>query len=273
MSTTPATPPKGPKVQYLDEGFDIAVSRPTARWMAKYFYRMGFSADQVSLVAMACGILSGFLFTSSGSWPMLGGLLLVAMVVIDCADGEVARLSPPSDKPWRGRMFDGIADLGTILSVHVAMVVVLANARIDIGGHIISPFECLLLVVAGFASFSWKSSVTDDIKQRLKAGSVDRDLAKYADQKKTLFERFLYWLLVTYVAQAEKLTGKGRPGGYDVFRQVAVVGPTHHLIAMAICGALTPIAPTIFLTYLLVTIGPGNLYLWAVLRHARRAEV
>jgi len=269
MPTTPATPKK----QYLDERFDIAVSRPTARWMAKYFYRMGFSADQVSLVAMGCGVLAGFLFTSSGYWPMLGGVLLVAMVVIDCADGEVARMSPPSDKPWRGRMFDGIADLGTILSVHVAMLVILAAARIDINGHILSPLECLLLVVGGLVSFSWKSSVVDDVKQRLKEGSVDRDLSKYAAQDKTLFERFLYWLLVSYVAQAEKLTGKGRPGGYDVFRQVALIGPTHHLIAMAICGALTPIAPTMFLTYLLLTIGPGNLYLWAVLRHARRAEV
>ncbi|MCC6620952.1 MAG: CDP-alcohol phosphatidyltransferase family protein [Deltaproteobacteria bacterium] len=261
------------KKQILDERFDVAVSRPTARWMARYFHRFGFSADQVSLIAMGCGVLAGVLFTSSGLWPVLGGLLLVAMVVIDCADGEVARMGPPSDKPWRGRMFDGIADLGTVLSVHIAMVIVLANAHIDIGGHILTPFECFLLVVLGFASFSWKSSVVDDIKQRLKPSSVDRDLTRYADQKKTLFERFLYRLLVDYVKTAAKLTGSGRPGGYDVFRQVALVGPTHHLVAMAIAGACTPFAPTMFLTYLLITIVPGNLYLWAVLARARRAEI
>jgi len=268
MSATHVTAKK----QVLDERFDVAVSRPTARWMAKYFHRHGFSADQVSLIAMGCGILAGVLFTSSGLWPMLGGLLLVAMVVIDCADGEVARLGPPSDKPWRGRMFDGIADLGTVLSVHIAMVIVLANAHIDIGGHILTPIECLLLVVLGFASFSWKSSVVDDIKQRLKPSSIDRDLTKYADQKKTLFERLLYRLLVDYVKTAEKLTGSGRPGGYDVFRLAALVGPTHHLVAMAIAGAFTPFAPTMFLTYLLITIIPGNLYLWAVLARARRLE-
>lgn len=260
------------KKQVLDERFDVAVSRPTARWMAKYFHRFGYSADQVSLIAMGCGVLAGVLFTSSGLWPMLGGLLLIAMVVIDCADGEVARLSPPSDKPWRGRMFDGIADLGTVLSVHIAMVIVLANAHIDIGGHILTPFECLVLVVLGFASFSWKSSVVDDVKQRLKPVSVDRDLAQYAHQKKTLFERLLYSMLVNYVKTAARMTGNGRPGGYDVFRQVAIVGPTHHLVAMAVAGMLTPFAPTIFLTYLMITIGPGNLYLWAVLSRARRSE-
>jgi len=268
--TAPTTAQVTPKKLVLDERFDVAVSRPTARWMAKYFYRAGFSADQVSLVALGCGVLGGVLFTSSGLWPVLGGLLLIGMVIVDCADGEVARLGPPSEKPWRGRMFDGFADLGTVLSVHIAMVIVLSQAHIDIGGHILTPFECFLLVVLGFASFSWKSSVVDDVKQRLKPVSVDKDLSKYADQDKTAFERLLYFFLVRYVQTAARMTGRGRPGGYDVFRQVAVVGPSHHLVAIAVAGMLTPLVPTMFLTYLMLTIGPGNLYLWAVLARARR---
>ena len=256
----------------LDERFDVSVSRPLARWMARHFFRLGFSADQVSMVAMGCGVSAGVPFMGGGLWPVLGGLLLLAMVVIDCADGEVARLAPPSDKPWRGRMLDGMADLMTILSVHVAMVVVLSRDGLMIGGHSFGVFESFLLVVAGFLSFSWKSSVVDDIKQRLKPVSVDRDLAQYVDQKKTLFEKFLFFVLVRYVESAERLTGHGRPGGYDVFQQVAIIGPTHHLVAMAIAGMFSTVAPSVFLTYLLLTIGPGNIYLWAVLHRARRRE-
>lgn len=256
----------------LDERFDASLSRPIARRMARHLFRWGYTADQVSLLAAGFGVSAGLCFTGGGLWPMLGGLLLVAMVVTDCADGEVARLGPPSDKPWRGRMFDGIADLATVLSVHIAMAIVLARSGIVIEGHALGTFEVLLLVAAGFASFSWKSSVLDDIKQRLKKGSVDRDLAKYASQDKTLFERFLYGLLVRYVATAAKLTGQGRPGGYDTFRLVAAVGPSHQLVAIAVAGVLAPLSPTVFLTYFLLTIGPGNLYLWAVLARARRAE-
>lgn len=256
----------------LDERFDVSVSRPLARWMARHFHRLGFSADQVSMIAMGAGVSAGVAFTSGGLWSVLGGLLLLAMVVIDCADGEVARLSPPSDKPWRGRMLDGMADLMTVLSVHIAMVVVLTRDGLVIGGHPFGVFESFVLVVLGFVSFSWKSSVVDDIKQRLRPTSIDRDLAQYADQKKTLFESFLYFVLVRYVKGAERLTGQGRPGGYEVFQQVAVVGPTHHLVAIAIAGMLAPLAPSVFLTYLLVTIGPGNVYLWAVLHRARRRE-
>lgn len=256
----------------LDEAFDASLSRPIAKRMARHLFRWGYTADQVSILAAGFGVSSGLCFTGGGLWPVVGGLLLLAMVVTDCADGEVARLGPPSDKPWRGRMLDGVADLATILSVHIAMAIILTRSNIVIGGHALGVFEVLLLTVAGFVSFSWKSSVVDDIKQRLRKHSVDRDIAKYVDQKKTLFEKLLFWMLVNYVQTAERLTGQGRPGGYETFRLVAAVGPSHHLVAIAIAAMLSPVAPTLYLTYFLLTIGPGNLFLWAVLARARRAE-
>jgi hypothetical protein len=254
----------------LDEAFDAIVSRPLARAVARPFHRGGFTADQVSLIALAFGLGAGFAMGSEGWWPVLGGFLLVGMVILDCADGEVARLSPPSDKPWRGRIFDGMADLGTVLAVHVGMLVAMMRDGVHVGGHQVSGWELGLLVVAGFMSFSWKSSVLDDVKQRLRPSSVDRDLARWADQPKTLVERALYRLLVIYVANAERLTGHGRPGGEHVFRLVSHVGPTHHLVAIAIAGVAQPWMPNAYLTYFLATIIPGNLYLWSVLARERR---
>jgi len=256
----------------LDEAFDASLSRPIARRMARHLYRWGYTADQVSMLAAGFGVSAGLCFTGGGLWPVFGGLLLLAMVVTDCADGEVARLAPPSDKPWRGRMLDGVADLATIVSVHIAMAIVLARSNIMIGGHSLGIFEVLLLTAAGFASFSWKSSVVDDIKQRLRKSSVDREIDKYVDQKKTLFEKLLWWMFINYVQTAARLTGQGRPGGYETFRLVAAVGPSHHLVAIAVAAMLSPVAPTLYLTYFLLTIGPGNLFLYAVLARARRAE-
>ncbi|MCA9514039.1 MAG: CDP-alcohol phosphatidyltransferase family protein [Myxococcales bacterium] len=254
----------------LDERFDILVSRPLAGRMARTFHGWGFSADQVSMVAMLSGVLAGVCMTGPSAWPVLGALLLVTMVVVDCADGAVARLNPPSDRPWRGRMIDGFADLGTLLSVHIAMVIVLAQRGITIGGYTLGGFEIFLIGVAGFLSFTWKSSVLDDMKQRLKPSSCDHRIEEYRSQKKNLFEKFLFFFFVWYVKNSEKLTGPGRPGGYETFRQVAVTGPTHHLVAIALCALVAPIAPSVYLTYFLLTIGPGNLYLWFILARARR---
>ncbi|TNF30395.1 MAG: CDP-alcohol phosphatidyltransferase family protein [Deltaproteobacteria bacterium] len=256
----------------LDERFDIMVSRPIANRMARGFFKLGFNADMVSMIAAACGVGAGIAMTGSGLWPVIGGALLIAMVIVDCADGAVARMHPPSDRPWRGRMFDGIADLATLLSVHIGMVIALSNASFTLGGYTFGGLEAVLIGVAGFISFTWKSSVVDDIKQRLKGNSCDRDVdtEKYAAQKKSLFEKFLFFLWVWYVKNSEKLTGPGRPGGYELFRQVALVGPSHHLVALAISAMLLPLAPTIFISYVLLTAGPGNLYLWYVLSRARR---
>ena len=69
-----------------------------------------------------------------------------------------------------------------------------------------------------------------------------------------------------------RLSGPGRPGGYEVFRQVALIGPSHHLVAIPVAGMMTPLVPSIILTYLMLTIGPGTRYLWAVLSRARRLE-
>jgi hypothetical protein len=256
----------------LDEHFDISVSRPLARRMARPLADRGFTADQVSVLAMGFGVAAGVAFTGGGLWPVLGGLLLVAMVVLDCTDGEVARLLPPSDKPWRGRQLDGLADLATVLSVHIGMGVVLTRTDLSLGSYALGGWEVTLLLLLGFVSFSWKSSVLDDIKQRLKPKSVDHDLSRYATQDKTLFEQLLYGLLVNYVRIAERVTGQGRPGGYDVFRLVALVGPSHHLVAIAACAMLSVFLPKIYLTYLLLTIGPGNLFLWVILHRARRRE-
>lgn len=256
----------------LDEAFDTAVSRPVSRALAPRFFRAGFSADQVSLVALAFGIGAGVAFTLDGIWPFIGGLLLVGMVIIDCTDGEVARLSPPSDKPWRGRIMDGMADLGTVLAVHLGMWGALMNHGVQVGSHQLSGLELLLLVALAFVSLSWKSSVLDDVKQRLRPSSVDRDLDRYRDQDKTFIETILYKLLVFYVGNAEKLAGHGRPGGAQVFRQVSHVGPTHHLVGIALAAMAEPFIANAFLAYLFVVLVPGNVYMWTVMYRARRSN-
>jgi len=257
----------------LDEAFDIVVSRPVSRALAPRFFRAGFSADQVSLIALAFGLGAGVAFTLDGIWPLIGGVLLIAMVITDCADGAVARLYPPSDKPWRGRIMDGMADLGTVLAVHIGMFVVMVNQGVNIGGRQVSAIELFILVALAFVSLSWKSSVLDDVKQRLRPASVDSKLDRYRDQDKTLIENVLFKLLVFYVGNSEKLAGHGRPGGPQVFRQVSYVGPTHHLVGIALAAIAAPFVPHAFLAYLFVAVVPSNIYMWTIMHRARRQNL
>src|SRR5689334_3327751 len=103
----------------LDESFDALVCRPLGRLVARGFMRTTVTANQVSGMAAFCGAAAGAAFSLPYPFPSYGGILLFTMMVLDCADGEVARQRGGGS--WRGRVLDGLADLVTAASVHIGM--------------------------------------------------------------------------------------------------------------------------------------------------------
>ncbi len=256
----------------LDEPFDYHVSRPAARWLAPRLRALGMTADGVSLLALALGVGAGVCLGRDGRWPVIGGLLLVGMIIGDCTDGEVARLGPPSEKPWRGRLLDGFADLGTVVAVHVGMAIHVAGGE-PWRGQTPDGMMAAGLFSAAFIAFAWKSSVLDDVKQRLKPASIDLDLPHYHAQASGGLERALLWLFSQYVRNAARLAGEGRNASPEIFRLVAWVGPTHHLAAIACAGLVSPLVPHAFGLYAAATLLPGSAWLAWVLLRARRAPL
>ncbi len=252
----------------LDEPFDHHVSRPAARWLAPRLRALGMTADGVSVVSLGLGVGAGLCLAEGGRWPMVGGLLLLGMIIGDCADGEVARLGPPSDKPWRGRMLDGFADLGTVVAVHAGMAAHVAVGP-PWGRQAPGGLMAGTLFALAFVALVWKSSVLDDLKQRLKPSSVDVDLPRYLALADSRAERALLWLFLQYVRQASRFAADGRASSPEAFRRIAWVGPTHHLAAIALAGLLAPVVPHAFALYALLTLLPGNAWLAFVLLRAR----
>ena len=68
---------------------DRFVNRPLGRYLSKILIRAPISPNQVSIVSMLVGILSGCFFT--GRYFISGGLLLQLSAMIDCVDGDLAR--------------------------------------------------------------------------------------------------------------------------------------------------------------------------------------
>ncbi len=256
----------------LDEWFDGHVARPLGRRVGRLLHRAGLSANQVTALGALSGLGAGIALAHGGRVAAWGSLLLVVMLVLDCADGEVARLSGPSDAPWRGRVLDGLADLSTGIAVHVGMLVALARVGLSVGGHTL-PFPVLFLIaaVAG-TSLAWNAGVVDDIKQRLKPHSVDRDLARYAAQPRGLIDRLLFAFLQNYVANIARYSGAARPGGARLYQRAQWVGMTHHYLAIALAGLLVARFPTAYLTYFVFAIVPVNAYLVFVLWRGRRGD-
>jgi phosphatidylglycerophosphate synthase len=76
-----------------DGWVDRYVNRKLSPWFSRGFLRTHLTPNQVSLIALGIGLLAAFSFTHGG-WlsGVVGALLLQWSAVIDCCDGEVARL-------------------------------------------------------------------------------------------------------------------------------------------------------------------------------------
>jgi 1L-myo-inositol 1-phosphate cytidylyltransferase / CDP-L-myo-inositol myo-inositolphosphotransferase len=99
--------PKGPRLaertllhslQTLKSGLDGLVDRYVNRkcsgWLTRGFLRLGWSPNTITLISMFIGLVAAMLFIP-GVWELaiLGGVILQLSVIVDCCDGEVARLT------------------------------------------------------------------------------------------------------------------------------------------------------------------------------------
>lgn len=249
------------KGRSLDESFDALVCRPLGKRVALALLPSPITANEVTGTAALCGVASGVGFAMPWPGPFFGSLFLFVVMILDCADGELARLRGGGD--WRGRLLDGLADFVTAFSVHLGMLLYLQRTGVTVYGYDLSPRMLFFIAFAAGASMAWRCGVVDDVKQRLKDNSIDRDLAP-VDPNAGPVDRFLYRLFQAYIGNIRRYSGRRRPGGYTCFRRAQVVGPTHHHLMMVIVGLLVTVSPMAYFAFFVLSI-PANLYLMTVL--------
>lgn len=92
---------------------DRFVNRPLGRYLSKILIHAPFSPNQVSIVSTLMGILSGCFF--AGKYFISGALLLQLSAIIDCVDGDLARVLYKESR--LGKWLDLVGDQ----FVHVAV--------------------------------------------------------------------------------------------------------------------------------------------------------
>ncbi|UCB44758.1 MAG: CDP-alcohol phosphatidyltransferase family protein [Spirochaetota bacterium] len=99
-----------------EEVINQIFNRPLGFIAAKFFQKLGANPNIVTLISMIFGISSGVFF-SRGKYPeiLVGALLLEGWVILDCADGQLARMLNKSSQI--GKTIDGLCDIAVHFSV------------------------------------------------------------------------------------------------------------------------------------------------------------
>ncbi len=136
--------PKGPKLaeqtlvrslQTLKGGFDGIVDRYVNRKcsgpLTRLFLKLRWTPNTITVVSMVIGLVAaGFFITGSWEFALIGALLFQLSVIIDCCDGEVARLTFSESK------FGQELDIWADNVVHMAIF-----AGIACGAYLQGPWE------------------------------------------------------------------------------------------------------------------------------------
>ncbi len=117
------------KSSETDDWMDAHVIRPLAYQFVRLFARLGIHPNAVSIISMVIGALSS-LFFMHGSWFYEGrsgvicNVIAVAMLVfagiLDCVDGQLARLSGKCTR--LGRLLDGVATIAWYIPIYLLII-------------------------------------------------------------------------------------------------------------------------------------------------------
>ena len=94
----------------VEEPIDVWVHRPPAYVLARVLLPTPISPNLVTIGSIIVGCAAGAAIFAHFPWHLpLAGALIFSSAVLDCCDGQLARLRKSSSA--LGRMLDGVADL------------------------------------------------------------------------------------------------------------------------------------------------------------------
>ncbi len=100
----------------VEEILDLIIYRPISFLFVKLIYSTSLTPNQLSVISMFFGLGSGVLFYfGEYRYIVAGGISIFISNVIDCADGQLARLKKNGTKV--GRIIDGFIDYVTGASI------------------------------------------------------------------------------------------------------------------------------------------------------------
>ena len=266
-----AVAPSGLAEEWIDE----RLHRPLAALLVRPLAATAVTPNQVTALAGATGVAAGVLVFLAVERPALrlaAASLLFGAVILDCADGQLARLRGHASRT--GDMFDGLADLVVNLTVLAGITYTLAR-----------PAGALMWAIGLLAMISYglQCSLFDFAKRTCLSRIGARPLPtpeewaqiemarREAGRDGRGGEAFLLWLFGQYIGTLRAVAGV-LPGfapsvlTTERMRTWTALGLGSHLAVLYVALAASAFWPPALTLALLSFLIVGNALLVALLR-------
>jgi len=199
----------------VEEAVDLAVYRPLGFLLVKAVYKTSVTPNQISLFSILIGLLAGLGYgLGRRSTVVAGAVLLAFSIVLDCADGQLARLKKNGTR--FGRLLDGLVDYSVNLSVCLGLAVGLAPET--------HRWRWALLLLATVATYIVHSAVLDYYRGRFIEAvlgtesegedevyrSVREELAAVRETRGRMFRKAFLKLYLRYCELQKRLAFRRR---------------------------------------------------------------
>ena len=132
-----------------EDKFDTIVYGTFSMLLAHFFIKHKISANQVTLLSLLFGVIGSFFFFSQHVLVNFIGILIEFFaVVLDCADGQVARMTHTSSQ--LGRFLDGTADIVNFFAVYFALGLRMTSELIPFSAVKWGAYIWIVLIVSGY---------------------------------------------------------------------------------------------------------------------------
>lgn len=271
---------KSLKMIEVEEYFDLYFYRPLAFLFVKLIYKTSITPNQLTIISIILGICSGIMY--SKGWPngfIFGAIVFMIYNIIDCSDGQLARLKNNGTNV--GRIIDGIGDYISTASVFIGIGLGFANHQEN------SRFWWTLIIICGISIAIqsilvdyYRNRFLDTVLQKMNTfedglQSFKDEYDKIKDQKNKWLERAIIFVYLKYTGLQKSLTSKKKistsinypPETYYKKNKTAIkcwvlIGPTSQISTLIIFSLINRI--DLFLWTILFLFNFIALFMWVI---------
>jgi len=239
----------------VEEIPDLLFYRPVAFLLVRLIYRTEITPNQISLFAIVMGIFAGYFYSLGQTlYYAVGALFFLAFNILDCSDGQLARLKKNGTPV--GRIIDGISDYIATVAVYLGILFGFALRSDD------HSYWVIMLALAGISNIIQGIFVdfyrTRFIDYIIGRSTFNKDIEEFEKEyesikhkRSKIFERLVLLVYFRYSAVQRFLVAiKKKPRSFIttpeeyfrknryIIRLWLLMGPTAQVTTIIICSLL-----------------------------------